>query len=183
MSFSNNILHHEVSMYRLGSQFAYRTQNNWELLSHPPYSPNLTPRLPLVQALEAHLSWLRGAGTDFFVCTGSFHCSLKVLTPFGTTLAVSGLLLKWNRSEGKTRESWRSVTCFLNWCYWSYMTTKWCKHLRFQENYKNKGTYIMLNFIPCAIQLILLGWLNKGGLIFGVRTLRTWNKVAVSIPT
>jgi hypothetical protein len=68
----------------LGSPFAYRgTQHGWELLSHPPYSPDLAPSdYHLLGPLKYHLrghyyetdeavqeavrSWLRGAGTDFY---------------------------------------------------------------------------------------------------------------------
>jgi transposase len=70
----------------LGSPFAYRyrgTQNGWELLFHPPYSPDLAPSDyhlfgPLKDYLRSHhyetdeavqeavRSWLRGARTDFY---------------------------------------------------------------------------------------------------------------------
>jgi hypothetical protein len=74
----------------LGFPFAcgYRgTQNGWELLSHPPYSTDLTPSDyhlfgPLKDlrghhyetdeaVQEAVRSWMRGAGTDFY-CRGMF---------------------------------------------------------------------------------------------------------------
>jgi hypothetical protein len=74
------------SSFPLGSPFAYGyrgTQNGWELLSHPPYSPDLAPSDyllfgPLKYHLRGHhyetgqavqeavQSWLRGAGTDFY---------------------------------------------------------------------------------------------------------------------
>jgi hypothetical protein len=58
-------------------------QNGWELLSHPPYSPDLAPSDyhffgPLKDHLRGHHyeddeavqetvgSWLRGGGTDFY---------------------------------------------------------------------------------------------------------------------
>jgi hypothetical protein len=68
----------------LDSSFSYRgTQNVWELLSHPLYSPDLAPLDyhlfgPLKDYLRGHhyetdeavqeavKSWLRGAGTDFY---------------------------------------------------------------------------------------------------------------------
>jgi hypothetical protein len=72
--------------FPLGSPFAYvyrGTQNGWELLSHPPYSPDLAPSdYHLLGFLKDHLrghhyqtdeavqeamrSWLRGAGTDLY---------------------------------------------------------------------------------------------------------------------
>jgi len=74
-------------LFPLGSPFpyAYRgTQNDWKLLSHPPYSLDLAPPSdyhlfgPLKDHLRGHhyetdeavqeavRSWLRGAGTDFY---------------------------------------------------------------------------------------------------------------------
>jgi hypothetical protein len=58
------------NLYPLGSPSAYGwTQNDWELLSHPSYSPDLAPSHyhlfgPLKDHLRGH-HWLRGAGTDF----------------------------------------------------------------------------------------------------------------------
>jgi hypothetical protein len=74
------------SLFPLGSPFAYGcrgTQNGWELLSHPPYSPALVPSDyhlfgPLKDYLKCHhyendkpfqevvRSWLQGAGTVFY---------------------------------------------------------------------------------------------------------------------
>jgi hypothetical protein len=59
-------------------------KNGWELPSHPPYSPDLAPAdCHLFESLKDHLrgenygsdeavqeavrSWLRGAGTDFYL--------------------------------------------------------------------------------------------------------------------
>jgi histone-lysine N-methyltransferase SETMAR len=73
-------------LFLLSSLFAYGyrgTQNGWELLSHPPYSPDLASSdYHLFGPLKVHLkghhyktdeavqeavrSWLRGAGTDFY---------------------------------------------------------------------------------------------------------------------
>jgi hypothetical protein len=73
-------------LFPLGSPFVYGyrgTQNGWELLSHPPYIPDLAPTdYHLFGSLKDYLrglhyeteeavqeavrSWLRGAGTDFY---------------------------------------------------------------------------------------------------------------------
>jgi hypothetical protein len=74
------------TLFLLGSRFSYwyrGTQNGWELLSHPPYSPDLVPSVyHLFGSLKNHLrgkhyqtdeavqeavrSWLEGAGADFY---------------------------------------------------------------------------------------------------------------------
>jgi hypothetical protein len=74
--------HHAVQQI---SETGYRgTQNGWELLSHPPYSPDLAPSgYHLFGPSDDHLRghhyetdeavqevvqrWLRGAGTDFYL--------------------------------------------------------------------------------------------------------------------
>jgi hypothetical protein len=70
------------------SDLADNSKNAWELLSHPPYSPDLVPsENHLFGSLKDHLrghhyktdkavqeavqSWSRGAGTDFY-CRGIF---------------------------------------------------------------------------------------------------------------